>query len=228
MTHNYEKTSLYWNEIYEKMDTYDPKTRLSEEVLESALTWMSEQGGTVLDFGCGTGHMLLRCLEKGASRTIGVDVSYHAISLSRRTAAEYYETLRTKWIWGDVKSLSQLPDACVTGVMLANILEGLIPEDGARLLAQIARLLDHNGRVVVKLNAYLNDAQVQKNGLIQLADEAGEPIDSIYANHQGLYCWNISEEDFINMISPDFELIKQEVLTVSNDLEQRIYYLELK
>lgn len=228
MKHNYEKTSYYWNDIFENRETYDPKETIALPAVEDALDWVCSEGGTILDFGCGSGRMLLRCLEKGASRTIGVDLSYHAISLSRRTAAAYYETLRTKWIWGDLKSMAQLPDACVNGIILSNVLDNLLPEDGQKLLHVCTRLLDKKGKILLKLSGFLHSNDIVGEGLTQLADENGESIANAYSDSNGVFFWNLSEEALKTMIEEDYTILENNVVEIAEGIVQRIYYLELK
>ncbi len=57
---------------------------------------------TVLDIGCGSGRYLVRCLELGATKVTGIDLSEEMLSLSRR-ALDHVGNLseRTKLICGD-------------------------------------------------------------------------------------------------------------------------------
>lgn len=228
MTQRYEKTSHHWNDIYEKMDTYNPKEALVSEDLEAALNWLSQKGGTLLDFGSGDGKMLLRCLEKGAVKSIGIDLSFHAISLARRTASAHYENLRTKWIWGDVKSLFPLPDACAQGLILSNILDQIHPEDGNTLLRIAERLLDKNGRILVKLNPFMGESELALQNLKPLLSEDGEPIENAFIQPDGLYLWNLSDSQVLSLFAEDFQLIESSVIELEKDLKNRLFLFELK
>lgn len=206
----YEKTSQYWNDLYENKEVYDPMSSLPEESVELALDWISSEKGTILDIGCGSGEMILRCLSKGAVKIMALDSSFHGISLARRTSSAYFSTLQTKWIWGNIGSLLTLPDACCQGVILANILEHLKPEEGKVILSQVERLLDHNGRVVIILNEFLDE-------------------------ESNLYLWHISEGELFELMEDAFELIDQELILSDAELEaqsempnNRLYKFQLK
>jgi ubiquinone/menaquinone biosynthesis C-methylase UbiE len=226
MVNSKEKISHYWNDQFEKMDNYDPKVPIDSVELEKHLDWVSETGGTIMDFGSGSGRMLLRCLEKGAIRTIGVDLSFHGISLSRRVASEHYETLKTKWIWGDVKSLTQLPDACLNGVILSNIIDNMLPDECDMLIEQVVRLLDKNGKLLIKLNAFLSEAEVQDVGLENVT-EMNELIENTYTDQNGLYTWNISELALVELLKPHFKLEMSEEIIIKSVVQQRVYRFQL-
>lgn len=228
MTQRYEKTSYYWNDIYEKQEVYNPSETRFNEDLESALNWVSQKGGTLMDFGSGDGKMLLRCLEKGGVKSIGVDLSFHAISLSRRSAAPHFENLRTKWIWGDVKSLFPLPDACVNGVILSLILDQTHPEDGLTLLRMTHRLLDKKGRLLLILNPYLEPSEVKAQALEPLLSDDGDLIENGYLTKDGLYRWNLSDEAVLALFEPEYQVKEQSVLALDDGTFNRLYLFELK
>ncbi len=228
MPQRYENTSHYWNDIYEKMDTYNPKETLISEDLEAALNWVSQKGGTVMDFGSGDGKMLLRCLEKGAVKSIGIDLSFHGISLARRTASSHYENLRTKWIWGDVKSLYPLPDACINGLIFSNILDQIHPEDGHTLIRLAERLLDKNGRVLVKLKPFADKSELDAFNLKPLTSEDGETVENAFISPDGLYLWNLSDNQVSALFAEDFKLIESSVIELEKGLKNRLFLFELK
>lgn len=139
----------FWNDLYETKEEYDPAVALENETLEDALNWLSEKGSTILDIGSGDGKMVLRTLHKGALKIIGLDSSYHGISLARRSAQAHFSTLKTKWLWGNLGSLAALPDGCASGIILSGILECLTQEEGAYVVSHCERLLDQGGKVLV-------------------------------------------------------------------------------
>lgn len=228
MTQRYEKTSHYWNDIYEKMETYNPKNILASEELESALNWVSQNGGTLMDFGSGNGEMLLRGLEKGAIKTIGVDLSFHAISLARRTAAGHYENLRTKWVWGDVKSLHPLPDACIEGLILSNILDCIHPEDGMTLLRAAERLLDRKGRLLLKMNLFLEDDSLNAQNLKPVTSDDGECIENAYIDPKGLFVWNLTDSQIETLFEDQFDLVESSVIELEKGVQNRLFLFQLK
>lgn len=143
------KDVQFWNDHYESLSEYDPSAELDCKELEEALTWVSQGGGTILDIGSGDGRMILRTLYKGAVKIIGLDSSFHGISLARRSAQAHFSSLRTKWLWGNLGSLATLPDGCVSGIIISGLLEALTEEETEYVLERCERLLDQGGRLMV-------------------------------------------------------------------------------
>lgn len=227
MNDKYQQTSYFWNDHYEAEALCNPKEAIDNPEVEAALDWVTQTPGTVLDFGCGSGCHLLRCIEKGATRVIGVDLSYHAISLSRRSAAPHYESLRTKWIWGDVKSLVQLPDACLSGGILANVLEEIHPMDGVKLLNEMARLLDREGHLLLMLKPHLSDEEIQASNMSLILDEEQNPLENAYQNEAGLHLWNLTNEAVENLVANHFNIMDYKEIQMKNGHVNRVYQLTL-
>lgn len=143
------KSPFAWNDYYEKQELYNPLEPIGVESVEKSCVWLGSGGGTVLDFGCGSGRMALRILGSGARQIIGLDSSYHGISLARRAGLKAYSSLLTKWLWGSVDSLSQLPDGHLRGLMLASILGYLDDLEIGRLAGHLDKLLEDGARVVI-------------------------------------------------------------------------------
>lgn len=154
------KSPFAWNEYYEKQEVYNPLEPIETEAIEKACQWLGSSGGVVLDFGCGSGRQSLRILGAGARQIIGLDSSYHGISLARRAGLKAFSSLQTKWIWGSVDSLAQFPDGHIKGLMLSSILGYLEPMELERLAYFIGKLLDEGAKVVF-LEDYSDEAYKQ-------------------------------------------------------------------
>ncbi len=87
-----------------------PTTRLCLEWLERHVT----PGGSVLDYGCGSGILAIAAARLGAERVCGVDIDPHAVAVARRNA----EANGVKAVFAD----SAEPLAGTFDLVVANIL----------------------------------------------------------------------------------------------------------
>jgi 2-polyprenyl-3-methyl-5-hydroxy-6-metoxy-1,4-benzoquinol methylase/aminoglycoside phosphotransferase (APT) family kinase protein len=99
--------------------------------------------GSVIDLGCGEGHLAGLLIENGHNVT-GIDKNKEKI----QTAARLYP--RATFIAGDIRS-ADLPEASFDTALLTEVLEHL-SEEGAREAVESAmRLLKRGGRLVVSV-----------------------------------------------------------------------------
>ena len=89
-------------------------------------------GRSVLDLGCGTGRFLVRALDAGASRTVGIDVAPEMLALARRHLAAHPRRSRSELRLGD---LDHVDLHGRFDVVLAMGLFDYVPDAG-RLLAR--------------------------------------------------------------------------------------------
>ncbi|HEY7452242.1 MAG TPA: methyltransferase domain-containing protein [Candidatus Limnocylindria bacterium] len=64
---------------------------IAPEATDLLFTWLREEGlagSTIMDIGCGTGELLVRALEAGATRGSGADLSSAAIAMASDLAHE--------------------------------------------------------------------------------------------------------------------------------------------
>mgnify|MGYP006444120441 CR=1 FL=1 len=81
------------------------------------------EGKTILDIGCGNGHFVKGCLELGARKAYGMDISPRAISLARRLAEKNGYADRAEFFTGRAAD-GDFPKAqIVTGLGLIDWLE---------------------------------------------------------------------------------------------------------
>lgn len=154
------KSPFAWNEFYENQEVYNPLEPIEFEAVEKACHWLGSGGGVVLDFGCGSGRQSLRILGHGARQIIGLDSSYHGISLARRAGLKAYSSLQTKWLWGSVDSLAQLPEGHIRGLMLSSILGYLEAHELEKLAHFMDSLLSEGARVVIVEDYFDEDYKV--------------------------------------------------------------------
>ena len=76
----YEKVKQKWNSIFEKEE---PKLPIVKETgnstIDEALQWLTEKTVSVIDFGCGSGTVLMLCMNYGTKKHIGTTVLKNGI-----------------------------------------------------------------------------------------------------------------------------------------------------
>lgn len=92
----------------------------------------------VLDFGCGIGN-LTRLLVSSFAHVAGYDPSSESVALAKKraAAATFYDELES------------IPEGAFDGVVLANVLHHVPPENRAGLMKSVVRTVAPAGRVVV-------------------------------------------------------------------------------
>jgi arsenite methyltransferase len=196
----------YWDEIFAKAPLTDPDVPLPVEEIEAGLTWVCETGGSVLDFGCGSGRLPLRCMALGAERVDGIDLSGRAIDAARAAAERAGFGDRAHFTAGGAAVLAAFPDAAYKGVILSNILDNLLPDDARSVLEEVHRLLVPGGRLLVRLNPHFDAADFPASqGYVEV-----EP--DVYREPSGLLFWNLSDLEFEELVRGKFEIEKRIVL----------------
>ena len=124
----------YWDDVFAKAPLADPTVPLPAPEIENGLVWVSEKGGRVLDFGCGSGRLPLRCLALGAERDDGIDLCGRAIDAARAAAIRAGFDERARFTAERVAAMAAFSDAVDTGVILSNFLDNLWPEEAHSVL----------------------------------------------------------------------------------------------
>ncbi len=116
----------------------------SPSLLRGLGSWLSVKDRRVLDLGCGDGLLCWICLEQGASKVVGIDMSTEDIELAQSQslqadfqARDFFEFLR------------DCEDNSFDVVFLMNVLEHQEVEEGVKLLNEVNRVLDTIGEVIV-------------------------------------------------------------------------------
>ncbi|MDR0929513.1 MAG: class I SAM-dependent methyltransferase [Oscillospiraceae bacterium] len=188
--------AAYWDEVFAQEKACrvtDPSC--GHAGLDRALTWLCTPGGSLLDFGCGNGVLLLKCALRGMKLVLGIDASPVAARLAGDFLVE--NDVEGKVLCGDTAALEALPPGAWDAAILSNILDNLPPEESLRALHAVHRALRPGGRVLLKLNAYLTAEQREAWGVRIIA---GDLLDD------GLLLWNLTSDCWAEMLDPLFAI----------------------
>jgi arsenite methyltransferase len=200
---HYDPIRSYWDDVFSKAPAADPATPIPAGEIEAGLAWLCEHGGSVLDFGCGSGRLPLRCLVLGAERVTGIDLSGAAITAAQSIAAKAGLGDRSHFIQGGMEAVDELPQASFQGAILSNILDNLLPQDARLVLSETRRVLMTGGRLLVRLNPYFEPSDFSASqGYVEL-----EP--NLYREPSGLLFWNLSDLAFEDLVRELFRVEKR-------------------
>jgi len=218
----YELTVAYWDQVFEKMRPYNPQINLAQPELEDALEWLAHDARNILDFGCGTGHMLLRLMHKGVLRGIGVDISNGAIFKANETARRYGMENRAFFLQGSLRCLHELEAAGFQGALLFNVLDNLLPDDAIDLIKHLHRLLAYRGRMLLKINGYEDPEEMDQHSGYHKVEK------NLYLEKTGLYFWNLSNEEIEDLLAPYFYVENMQLVHFPQyGIEERLFFLRV-
>ncbi len=216
---DYKKTIEFWNKIFEEETTFEKEKPLEVPEIEEGLSWLVENNGPVLDFGCGNGKMLLRAVELGASRGVGIDISPGAID-SCNKLVKIADSESCEFHIGGMGKLRDMPSDYYSGVILSNIIDNMLPDHAKDTLRQVHRLLNTDGGLLLKLNPYIEPKILEEW-------KAKELESDFYLEENGLYLWNLSDEKVVDLTHDLFEMVdKITVHYKPHDHTNRLYYMK--
>lgn len=218
----YELTAAYWDQVFEKVRPYNPTEAIPQELLENALDWLGNSADSIIDYGCGSGRVLLRLIHKGVRRGVGVDLSQQAIHLANTVANAYGMKEQAFFITGGLRCLHELEPACFKGAVVFNVIDNMLPEDAFDLIKQIHRVLTYRGRVLLKLSAW------QPRDVIESDPSYHKLGEDFYQEESGLYLWNLSNEALEELLTPYFFIEEiQRIHFPHYETDNRLFYLRV-
>jgi len=193
----YEKCIELWDDIFSKEASALPEkkeTGITE--FDKGMEWLTEKSVSVLDFGCGNGTALFLCNKYGTKTHIGIDLSSQAIKCAVEKS-KLLESGEFQFICGGIEALKKLPDESVDSAILSNIIDNLYPDDAISVLEEIRRILKKNGKLLVKLNPFITDEQIENYGIKQIND-------NLYDD--GMLLWNNTKEEWENILESRYSI----------------------
>jgi SAM-dependent methyltransferase len=147
----------------------------ADELTDRIAAAYAVAGGTVLDVGCGPGHVVARLVDRWGVAGTGVDRSTAMIGEARRAFGD-----RARFELGDVTALPFEDGAFDT--VLARMVVHLVDREAA--FAEVARVLRPGGRLVASSHREDNVAELWE--LIEPGIEARAPLSFGHANGEEL------------------------------------------
>lgn len=194
---NYSSTKAYWNTVFKNIN-FKPLKEISTNIepIDNAIEWLSIGSDCILDFGCGSGKLLLMASKKASGKLYGIDISKEAVRFSERLFS-HYNINNYKFEVGSIEKLKQIKTNSFDGIILSNVIDNLAPKDGKLLLEEITRLLRPKGKIFLKLNDYYDNRLVKEQKLKLIKTD-------FYLDSEGLYLWNLPTDKWKELLEPKF------------------------
>ena len=214
---DYQRCITFWDSVFsEENDAIPSGISSGSATFDEAIGWLTNGSERVLDFGCGNGIMLFYCALSGTKSHLGIDLSEQAIATARRKAANM-PCGSFEFRQGGLESLAKIPDDSFDAVILSNIIDNLYPEDAMLLLHECARILNENGKMLVKLNPFLTQEQIRE---WKIKTISGNLLDD------GLLLWNQTTDQWRVFLQECFSIVREdEVYYPEHDQTNRIFCL---
>lgn len=219
MTNNYEETIKYWNNVFGQDPQYNPTQMIQIQEIENGISWLIDNSKSTIDFGCGNGRVICRCLDKGMKYVYGIDICNNAIEIANSIIEKFNYKDKAEVICGGIEKLNEINDDSFESAILFNILDNLTPEDSIELIKNIHRIIKPNGKILLKLNPYITKQQREEYKFTEISY-------AFYKEDSGLYLWNLSNEMVEKTIDSFFIIEKYEEIEFKQyNMVNRMYYL---
>lgn len=193
----YDKCIELWDDIFSKQESVLPKKKESGNVeFDKGLAWLTDNALSVLDFGCGSGAALFLCNKYGTDTHIGIDLSSQAIK-SAIEKSKMIENGNFQFLCGGIEALKGIQDESMDSAILSNIIDNLYPDDAISVLEEIKRILKKNGKLLVKLNPFISDEQIEEYGIKKIS---GNLLDD------GMVLWNNTNEEWEDILGARYSI----------------------
>ena len=216
-TNKYEKCIELWDDIFSKEQSVLPKKKETGNVeFDKGLEWLTVNASSVLDFGCGNGTMLFLCNKYGTGTHVGIDLSSQAIR-SAMEKSKMAENGDFEFICGGIEALKRIEDESMDSAVLSNIIDNLYPDDAIRVLEEIKRILKEEGKLLVKLNPFITDKQINEYGIKTIS---GNLLDD------GMILWNNTDKEWDKILVSMYSINSyKEIYYEEYDQFNRMYLL---
>lgn len=219
MAGKYDDTIKYWDNVFSQYTEYNPAQKIQVQEIEDGVTWLAENSKSTIDFGCGGGRVMLRCLEKGMECVYGIDICNNAIEIAKKVIEKHNYEDKAKVACGGLEKLYDIADNSYESAILFNIIDNLTPEDSNDLIRNIHRIVKPNGKILLKLNPYITKQKREEYKFVEISQE-------FYKETSGLYLWNLTNEMAEKNLEPFFIIEKyKEVEFKQYNMINRMYYL---
>jgi len=221
MKENYNQVKAYWDDVFDsgnvKLDFI--KKGIPFKEIEESISWLCENKGKMLDFGCGNGTLLLRSVFITGEWGLGIDISNKAIKRANEALDKLELSEITEFKTGSIECLNGLDDCSFNGVILSNIVDNLVPADALKLIDTIKTKMKIGGRLFLKMNDYQDKGQMIKAG-------AEEIDDNLYREKEGIYLWNLTNEAIKRMFEGTFLVESEKKIELMGTVNRTFHLLK--
>ncbi|WP_352418093.1 class I SAM-dependent methyltransferase [Proteiniborus sp.] len=219
MADKYDDTIKYWDNVFSQYTEYNPTHKIQVQEIEDGVTWLVENSKSTIDFGCGGGRVMLRCLDKGMEYVYGIDLCNNAIEIAKKVIEKCNYEEKAKVVCDGLEKLYDIADNSYESAILFNIIDNLIPKDSIELIKNIHRIVKPNGKILLKLNPYITKQKREEYKFVEISHE-------FYKENSGLYLWNLTNEMAEKNFEPFFIIEKYEEIEFKQyNMINRMYYL---
>lgn len=219
---DYKDTKTFWDAVF-KAHPFNPPKNLSTGIkpLDDAVDWLKKSPQNVLDFGFGSGLLLLMSAKDTQGFFHGIDISLEACTFAKKLFA-HYQIKNARFETGSLDQLKKAKTNHYDSVILSNVIDNLWPEDALALLDEVKRILKDQGKVLLKLNDHLTDDTIKQQSLILKQKD-------FYLDDQGIYLWNLPTETWLKTLDKTFDCLKQERIFIPKANQyNRLFLLKKK
>lgn len=139
--------------MYDKIARYYDLTHADLTAdIDYILTLVGETAVSIIEFGCGSGRLLLPLARAGHSVT-GIDNSVVMLTRAQERMAVESEEVRQRLtlVEADMTQMNLAPDSCEWAIMPYNTFMHLEPDQMSGVLKKIAHGMNENGRLFIDL-----------------------------------------------------------------------------
>ncbi|RDW17673.1 class I SAM-dependent methyltransferase [Oceanobacillus chungangensis] len=131
---------------------------VEQPAIKSAISTLKEK--SILDLGCGTGHFAKYCIENGASKVMGVDISRNMIEQAKKeNGHEKIEYICTPI--EDLELHNQKFELIISSLAIHYI------EDYSKLIVKVRSLLNKNGEFIFSTEHPIVTARKEMNNWVK-------------------------------------------------------------
>lgn len=216
----YKETQEYWNKVFSNHKDSNPNREMADLKIENGIKWLVSGSQSLIDFGCGSGEVLLRSMALGVENGLGIDISCSAINLAKETTKQYKIDGCTDFQCGGLSLLRDIESSSFDGAILFNIIDAMYPTDAMEVIKVVHKKIKSRGKVLLKLKPYIIPDKLDKNPCYRRI------MDNFYFENSGYFLWNLSDEDIEDFLNPYFIIEEEFVILSDNGTEQsRLIYL---
>jgi ubiquinone/menaquinone biosynthesis C-methylase UbiE len=146
---------------------------VEQPAIKSAITNLN--GKTILDIGCGTGQFAMYCIENGASKVLGIDISRNMIDQAKKeNKHEKIDYICTPI--EDLKLQNQTFDIIISSLAIHYI------KNYSALIKKVSRLLNQDGEFTFSTEHPIVTARKEMNNWVK--DKEGNRLHWALDNYQ--------------------------------------------